>query len=106
MVVDLSGGEEFGRGSGRNGDWLRLQCLVIPRRSVPHRVDFPAFRTVCAPRVRELLPSSESQRFEKNGRRQIDDPLTGQRIYESVRFRWPRGDVIAFSFIFRQRDHE
>ena len=59
-----------------------------------------------APRVRELLPSSESQRFEKNGRRQIDDPLAGQRIYESVRFRSPRGDVIAFSCIFRQRDHE
>jgi hypothetical protein len=27
VVVDLSGAEEFGGGTGRNGDWLRLRCL-------------------------------------------------------------------------------
>ena len=26
MVVDLYGAEEVGRGSGRNGDWLRPRC--------------------------------------------------------------------------------
>ena len=29
MVVDLSGAEEFGGGSGRNGDWLRPRCLSL-----------------------------------------------------------------------------
>jgi hypothetical protein len=27
--VDLSGAEEFGRGTGRNGDWLRPRCLSL-----------------------------------------------------------------------------
>jgi hypothetical protein len=27
VVVDLSSAEEFGRGTGRNGDWLRPRCL-------------------------------------------------------------------------------
>ena len=58
------------------------------------------------PRVRELLPSSESHRFEKNGLRQIDDSLAGQKINEAEGFRWDYRDVIAFSCVFRQRDHE
>ena len=58
------------------------------------------------PRVRELLPSSESHRSEKNGQRQIDDSLAGQKNNEAEGFCWPYRDVIAFSGVFRQRDHE
>ena len=57
-------------------------------------------------RIRELLPTSESQRFEKTGRRQINDPLAGQKINEAEGFRWPRGDAIAFFCVLRQSLHE
>jgi hypothetical protein len=36
----------------------------------------------------------------------LNDSLAGQKINEAEGFRWDYRDVIAFSCVFRQRDHE